>query len=171
MEISLADFDPVIVAQYAITEQDLQRVTRYVRLLQGEDAPTLADIAVGGYYGTSALLHEVVELRAFLEREPEVLDWHGHAVRQFFHANPNVHANALVVEHRYLQACIEDIFGQRLSLEALVTANVGQRDFELLLASDIPVPIFEPLLTKVQQAELLLERLRSLGPHCSSGRR
>jgi hypothetical protein len=29
--------------------------------------------------------------------------------------------------------------------------------------TDIPVPIFEPLLTEVQQAELLLERLRSLG--------
>ncbi len=171
MEISLADFDPAIVAQYAITEQDLQRVTRYVRLLQGEDAPTLADIAVGGYYGTSALLHEMLELRALLEREPELLNWQGHAVRQFFHANPDVHAKALVVEHRYLQTCIEDIFGQRLSLEALVTANAGQRDFELLLASDIPVPIFEPLLTEVRQAELLLERLRSLGLYRNSGRR
>ncbi|MFB0536033.1 MAG: hypothetical protein ACETWR_13750 [Anaerolineae bacterium] len=118
---------------------------------------------MGGYYGTSALLHEVVELRALLEREPELLNWQGHAVRQFFHANPDVHANALVVEHRYLQACIEDIFGQRLSLGALVTANAGQRDFELLLASDISVPIFEPSLTEVRQAELLLERLRSLG--------
>ena len=163
MEISLADLDPAIVAQYAITEQDLQRVARYVQLLQGEDAPTLADIAVGGYYGTSALLHEVVELRALLEQEPELLDWQGHAVRQFFHANPDAHANALVVEHRYLQACIEGIFGQRLSLTALVTANAGQRDFELLLASDIPVPIFEPSLTEVRQAELLLERLRSFG--------
>ena len=62
MGINLADFDPTIVAQYAITEQDLQQVALYVRLLQGEDAPTLADIAVGGYYGTSTLLHEVVEL-------------------------------------------------------------------------------------------------------------
>jgi hypothetical protein len=161
--INLADFDPTIVAQYAITEQDLQQVALYVRLLQGEDAPTLADIAVGGYYGTSALLHEVVELRALLEREPELLNWQGHAVRQFFHANPDVHANALVVEHRYLQACTENTFGQRLSLEALVTANAGRRDFELLLVSDIPVPIFEPSLAEVQQAELLLERLRSLG--------
>ena len=163
MEISLADFDPTIVAQYAITEQDLQQVALYVRLLQGEDAPTLADMAVGGYYGTSALLHEVVELRALLEREPELLDWQGHTVRQFFHANPAAHANALVVEHRYLQTCIEDAFGQRFSLEALVTANAGQRDFELLLASDIPVPIFETSLAEVQQAEWLLEHLRSLG--------
>jgi hypothetical protein len=131
--------------------------------VQGEDAPTLADMAVGGYYGTSALLHEVVELRALLEREPELLNWQGHAVRQFFHANPDAHANALVVEHRYLQVCIKDVFGQRLSLEALVTANAGQRDFELLLASDIRVPVFEPSLTEVQRAELLLERLRSLG--------
>jgi len=163
VDISLADFDPAIVAQYAITEQDLQRVARYVQLLQGEDAPTLADMAVGGYYGTSALLHEVVELRVLLEREPELLNWQGHAVRQFFHANPDAHANALVVEHRYLQVCIKDVFGQRLSLEALVTANAGQRDFELLLASDIRVPVFEPSLTEVQRAELLLERLRSLG--------
>jgi hypothetical protein len=72
VEVGLADFDPAIVAQYAITEQDLQRVARYVQLLQGEDAPTLADIVVGGYYGTSALLHEVVELRALLERESTI---------------------------------------------------------------------------------------------------
>ena len=83
MEISLAAFDAAIVAQYTITEQDLQRVARYVQLLQGEDASTLADIAGGGYYGPSALLHEVVELRALLEREPELLQKTRFQVGQF----------------------------------------------------------------------------------------
>lgn len=51
----LADFDPQVVAEYDITEEDLDRVVRYLRLLQGPDAPTLADIAIGGYYGTAVL--------------------------------------------------------------------------------------------------------------------
>jgi len=60
--LTLAGFDPGVVAEYGITADDLRRVERYLRLLQGPDAPALADIAIGGYYGTAALLHEVVEL-------------------------------------------------------------------------------------------------------------
>ncbi len=65
--ISLADFDQAIIEKHGITERKLERVSRYVRLLQGDEAPTLRDIAVGGYYGSSALLHEVVELDILLE--------------------------------------------------------------------------------------------------------
>ena len=72
--ITLADFDSRVVTEYHITEQTLEQVIRYVCLLQGEDAPTLRDIAVGSYYGTSALLHEVVELDILLERNPKLLE-------------------------------------------------------------------------------------------------
>lgn len=47
--IKLSDFDPEIIAKYDIVEEDLDRVIRYLRLLQGPDAPTLEDIAIGGY--------------------------------------------------------------------------------------------------------------------------
>jgi len=87
MAVSLANFDPQVVAEYNITADDLRRVEHYLRLLQGPDAPALKDIAVGGYYGTSALLHEVVELDILLEwanttmRDFDLLaesDWSGH---------------------------------------------------------------------------------------------
>ena len=72
-QLSLADFDPQVVAEYGVTADDLRRVERYLRLLQGPDAPAMRDIAGGGYYGTAALLHEVVELDILLERGPELL--------------------------------------------------------------------------------------------------
>ena len=62
MAVSLADFDPQVVIEYGITAETLDRVVCYLRLLQGPGAPALADISIGGYYGTAALLHEVVEL-------------------------------------------------------------------------------------------------------------
>jgi hypothetical protein len=160
--ISLADFDPTIVAQYAITEQDLQRVIRYVRLLQGEGAPTLADIAVGGYYGTSALLHEVVELRALLEREPGLLQKTRFQVARFFYANIDAHAHALAVEYQYLGDKIVSVFGERMPLGVLVKANAQQRDFEILLEHDIPVPLFDPTEAEIARAAALLGRLRDL---------
>lgn len=163
MEISLADFDPAVVAQYAITEQDLQQVTRYVRLLQGEDAPTLADIAVGGYYGTSALLHEVVELRAFLGREPGLLQKTRFQVAQFFYANIDAHAQALAAEYQYLGDKIAIVFGERMPLGALMKANSQQRDFEILAEHDIPVPLFEPTEAETALAAALLNQLRDLG--------
>ena len=163
MEISLADFDPATVAQYAITEQDLQRVARYVQLLQGEDAPTLADIAVGGYYGTSALLHEVVELRALLEREPALLQKTRFQAGQFFYANLDAHAQALAAEYQYLGDKIASVFGERMPLGALVKANAQQRDLEILAEHDIPVPLFDPTEAETARAAALLSRLRDLG--------
>jgi hypothetical protein len=63
----LADFDPEAIEQHNITAQDVESAYRYVALLQGTDSQTYADIAGGCYYGTSALLHEVIELRILLE--------------------------------------------------------------------------------------------------------
>lgn len=163
MEISLADFDPAIVAQYAITEQDLQQVARYVRLLQGEDAPTLADMAVGGYYGTGALLHEVVELRALLERDPGLLQKTRFQASRFFYANLDAHAQALAAEYQYLGDKVASVFGERIPLGALVKANAQQRDFEILVEHDIPVPLFDPTEAETARAAALLSRLRGLG--------
>ena len=64
--IALSDFDPVIVEGYGITEEKLAQVVRYVQLLQGKDAPTLHDVAVGGYYGTSTCNSK---LNGFLDKK------------------------------------------------------------------------------------------------------
>ncbi len=82
--IRLADFDPEVVADYAITEKYLDRVARYLRLLQSSDALALKDVALGGYYGTSALLHKVVELDILLEQEPGLLEMDQNAILDFW---------------------------------------------------------------------------------------
>lgn len=95
MAVDLADFDPQVVAEYDITEDDLRRVEHYLRLLRGSDAPALKDIAVGGYYGTSALLHEVVELDILLKREPRLLEMNRDDALVFWCFNEDAHARAL----------------------------------------------------------------------------
>ena len=65
----MADFDSEAIEQHNVTAWDVENARRYVVLLQGTDSKTYADIAAGCYYGTSALLHEVVELRVLLERD------------------------------------------------------------------------------------------------------
>lgn len=161
--ITLADFDPQIVAEYHITERTLERVIRYVRLLQGEDAPTLQDIAVGGYYGTSALLHEVVELDILLARDPKLLEMGQDEVLTFFHAHEDAHAQALSEEYIYLQRVIRQVFGQRVSLGAMVVANALWDDFYILVESDIALPLLMPEDEEITRASALLDELRSLG--------
>jgi hypothetical protein len=161
--IVLADFDPQIVAEYHITEQTLEQVIHYVHLLQGEDAPTLQDIVVGGYYGTSALLHEVVELDILLERDPKLLEMGQDEALAFFHAHEDVHAQALSAEYTYLQRVIGQVFGQRISIGALVVANALWDDFYILAESGIALPLFMPEDEEITRASALLDELRSLG--------
>ncbi len=161
--LSLADFDPRVVAEYDITDEDLEQVARYLRLLQGLDAPTLEDIAIGGYYGTAALLHEVVELRVLLARDRRLLRRSPALVKRFFLDNPEAHALALAVEHIYLREVIARLFKQDTALGALILANAGRWDFYVLAESNILVPLFEPTGDEVVQAKFCLLRLRQLG--------
>lgn len=161
--ITLADIDPQVVAEHHITERTLERVIRYVRLLQGEDAPTLRDIAVGGYYGTSALLHEVVELDILLERDPELLEMGQDEALAFFRVHEDAHAQALSEEYTYLQRVIRQVFGQRISIGALVVANALWDDFYILVESGIALLLFRPEDEEITRASALLDELRSLG--------
>lgn len=170
--IALADFDPVIVERYGITEETLAQVVRYVQLLQGENAPTLDDIIVGGYYGTSALLHEIVELEVLLAREPGLLQFDRAAAIRFFRANLDAHVRALTEEYVYLQATIERLFGEQVGLGALVMANADQPDFEFLVESPVHVPIFKPTASELACADTLVKQMRALGremPKCGQG--
>jgi hypothetical protein len=122
----------------------------------------LRDITAGCYYGTSALLHEVIELRILLERAPHLLYWSKEMVREFLRANKDAHVRALVVEYPYLQQKVQDAFAEKISLGALVLANAGLDDFWFLAESELPLPIFWPSDEEVRRATSLLVKLRGL---------
>ncbi len=158
--MSLADFDPRVVAEYDITEEDLDQVVRYLRLLQGLDAPTLEDIAIGGYYGTAALLHEVVELDILLKREPGLLEMDEESVLDFWHTNEDAHITTLVAEYTYLQRRIRQVLGEEVSIGALLWSNADEHDFAMLASSDWPGRLRVPDAAEVDRAQRLLECLK-----------
>ncbi len=161
--IGLEDFDPHVIAEYRITEEDLERVIRYLRLLQGKDSLTLQDIAVGGYYGTSAFLHEVIELRVLLGREANLLEKSQAEASRFFFENLDAHAQGLAAEYSYLREKIKTLWGEDVSVGALVLSNATPDDLYLLVESAIPLPVFEPTELEISWAKRLIIRLRELG--------
>lgn len=160
--IQSANFDPQVIAEYSITEDDLDQVTRYLRLLQGPDALALEDIALGGYYGTAALLHEVVELRILLEREPRLLSLKRRQARAFWHLNTDAHVAALVAEYTYLQRQIRQVIGEEVETSALLRANTTRRDFDLLAESDWSGRLRIPDTAEVERARQLLSHLKEV---------
>jgi len=159
----LARFDDKALAQHRITPADIEQVRQYATLLQGPDSPTLADIAAGCPYGTSALLHEVTELRLLLRRDPHLLARSRQQVSAFLHANKDAHVQALATEYRYLQDQIRRRLGAEIAIGALVKANTSQVDFDLLFESDLARPILFPARSEIEQARGLLERLKRVG--------
>ena len=160
--LTLADFDPGVVAEYGITAEDLRRVERYLRLLQGPDAPALADIAIGGHYGTAALLHEVVELRVLLKREPRLLHWSRSSARSCLNLHKDAHLAALVAEYTYLRRQIGQVLGEQVEMGALLQANTTMRDFNMLAESDWPGRLLYPDAVAVDRARQLLDRLKRI---------
>jgi len=158
----LADFDPEIVADYSITGEDLDRVVYYLRVLQGPDALALDDVAQGGYYGTAALLHEVVELRILLGRKPGLLKMDRDTILAFWHINEDAHASALACEYGYLRDVIQRLFNVTVGIGALIVANASDWDLELLAESNVEIPLFKPDDKRVRQAADLLGRLRAM---------
>jgi len=161
-QLALTDFDPRIVAEYNITANDLWRVERYLRLLQGPGAPALTDVAVGGYYGTAALLHEIVELDILLEREPGLLDLNRKQARAFWIRNNDAHVTALVTEYTYLQRQIREMIGEEVEIGALLCVNSTVRDFDMLAESEWPGRLRVPDATEVERVWQLLARLKEV---------
>lgn len=160
--LALTLFDPQVIAEYGVTANDLRQVERYLRLLQGPEAPTLADIAIGGYYGTAALLHEVVELRTLLKQEPRLLHWSGSSVRSFLKLHEDAHLAALVAEYTYLQRQIGQVLSEQVEMGALLRANTTMRDFNMLAESDWPGRLLYPDAMAVDRARQLLDRLKRI---------
>jgi hypothetical protein len=158
----LADFDPEAIEQHNVTAQDIENAYRYVALLQGADSQTYADIARGCHYGTSALLHEVIELRILLKRDRWLLRRPRQWIRKFLQDNEDAHVEALKVEYVYLQQKAKETLGQEIDLGALLKANTISLDYQLLVESGLQRPIFEPTEVEIDQAAELLARLREV---------
>lgn len=163
--IKLTDFDPQPIVEYAITNNDLANIYLYLRSMQAHLFPgTWGDICLGGYYGTSALLHEVVELRILLSRDPYLLTRSDAEIKVFARQGNNheAHVRGLEAEYHYLQGIILRLFNQRVDIGALVQANSKRRgDWHDLFDTDLP--FFEPTPKEVHEAETLLARLRTRG--------
>jgi hypothetical protein len=162
----LADFDPEAIEQHNVTTRDIENAYRYVALLQGTDSQTYADIAGGCYYGTSALLHEVIELRVLLKRNRWLLRRPGQWIKKFLENNADAHVEGLKAEYVYLQRVIEKRLGERVGLSALVLTNTTRFDYNRLLESDLPLPLLKPTAEEVSKAGELLLRLKKL---CKEG--
>jgi hypothetical protein len=162
---TLESFDQEAVSQYNITRQDLENVGRYVMALQGHLSPnTLDDIALGGYYGTSALLHEVVELRLLLKRDPALLRRSATDIKRFATspANYDAHLRAMEAEYRYLQSAIKRLFDRYIDMGALVKAN-ARRPFDWDSLFDTDLSFHKPQKEDIVEAEELLFQLKEAG--------
>lgn len=147
----LSDFDQQVIQKWRITTRDLENVQRYVAKLQKHlTHSSLDDIAVGGIYGTRALLHEVVELRILLERDPDLLRRSHAEVVTFFEANRDAHLAGLTEEYLYLWRQVHRHFNVWCNIGALVWAN-SPLVFEELFETDLP--FHYPNEAEVRQAE------------------
>jgi hypothetical protein len=164
----LADFDREALAEYDVTHQEIENARRYVVILQGSHSQTYADIAAGCYYGTSALLHEVVELRVLLNRDRWLLRRSGQRIKKFLENNADAHVEGLKAEYVYLQRVIRERLGEQIGLSALARTNTTRFDYNRLLESDLPLPFLRPTAEEVSRAGELLSRLKKL---CEEGSR
>ncbi len=162
-----ANFDREAIERHGITLQDIENARRYVVILQGTDSRTYADIAGGCYYGTSALLHEVIEVRILLERDRWLLFRSHQRVKRFLRDNEDAHVEALKVEYPYLQRKIVEELGEKVELGDLTIANTRRLDYERLVESDLQLPIFPPTQLGIRRAVVLLDRLKK----CDCSRR
>lgn len=154
--IPLAEFDPKILTEHDVTEAELNQIVRYLRLLQGPNALALEKITVGGYYGTAALLHELVEFDILLEREPRLLEMDRNTILDFWHSNEDAHATALASEYKYLRDVIQRLLSMTVDLGALIVANASEQDFDILAESNIEAPLFKPDDEQVKEAKKCL---------------
>ena len=150
----------MIVQIWRITSADLERVRQYVAKLQGHLPRTTGDdIETGGVYGTSALLHEVVELRILLNRDPYLLRRSPMDVQSFFSRNRVAHLRGLTEEYLYLQRQIHRYFEVWCDIGALVKANTPRAWDDLF---DPDLRFVAPTPHAVSEAVAWLARLKEV---------
>lgn len=158
----LARLDPIGLNRYQITEEDVRMVEKYIAIIQKDiGAPTTWQelIQYGGPYGTSILIHEVVEIRELRARGFEPLRLRTRPLRMLLRQNIDAHIIALYEEHLYLQEVLSRLFGHKFEVATLVKANSNdERDLQLLLESDVGIYLLEE--DRVEAARQALARLK-----------
>jgi hypothetical protein len=116
-------------------------------------------IRYGGPYGTSILIHEIVEIRALQAKGLQPLRQKTRALRQMLALNVDAHVLAVYEEHRYLQEAISRLFGRSFEVATLVKANRNDEvDLQLFLESTIGVFLLEE--NRVHEAQVQLAALK-----------
>lgn len=133
----LVRLEPVGLNRYRITKADIQTVEKYLSIIQkgvkgGSTWPEA--VQYGGPYGTSIIIHEVIEIRWLRSRGFEPLRLRTQALRNLVVENIEAHVVATYEEHLYLQEVISQLFSQKFEVATLIRANRGdEADLQLLL--------------------------------------
>lgn len=157
----LARFDPVGLERYGITADGLQRVEKYIRILQAGLGETVWDEAVqiGGPYGTSILIHEIVEIRALQQAGIDPYRYSQKELARVLADHLPAHVLAIYEEHLYLQEVLLRQYGCRFEVATLVKANrADDTDLNYFLESGIGVFLLEQ--DRVEETKMYLERLK-----------
>ncbi len=157
----LARFDAIGLNRYGITAKDLDAVERYIRTLQSILPTNVWDAAVriGGEYGTSIIIHEVVQIRGLTRAGIQPLRYSRLALATILSEHLDVHAEAVYEEHLYLQDVLLRKYGARFEVATLVRANrADDKDLNVFRDSDIGVFLFEE--ERVEEARRALARLK-----------
>jgi hypothetical protein len=158
----LTQFDPIGINRYHITARDLEEVEKYIRILQSPvfQATVWDDaICIGGEYGTSIIIHEVVQIRGLRRIGIDPLQLERAELQKALAEHIEVHAIAVYEEHLYLQEVLVRMYGQRFEVATLVRANrEDERDLSYFRDSDIGLFFFEE--DRVEEVREWLCRLR-----------
>jgi hypothetical protein len=158
----LARLEPIGVRRYRITEKDVREVEQYLGIIQKgvKGGSTWQEVVqYGGPYGTSIIIHEVVQIAQLRGKGINPLKLRTRALRRAVSLNMEAHAIATHEEHFYLQEVIERLFGQRFEVATLIRANRGdETDLELFLESGVGVYRLEE--ERIEEAAQVIERLK-----------
>lgn len=157
----LERLDPIGIARYQISVNDLKKVERYVNVLQSSLAANVWDEATSivGEYGTSIIIHEITEFRGLVRNGIQPLRENRRSLQRILNLHVDVHVFAVYEEHLYLQEALIRKYGQRFEVATLIRANqLDDRDLNLLLESQIGIFLFEA--ARVSEARQTIERLK-----------
>lgn len=111
------------------------------------------------YYGTSILIHEIVEIRMLTALGLDLLRQNTRSLRRLLAQHVEAHVTALYEEHRYLQEAIDRLYGQTFEIATLVKANRNDEiDLQLFLESDVGVFLLEE--DRISEARQALARVK-----------
>jgi hypothetical protein len=156
----LDHFDAYGLEQYDIGPTDLEMVHQYITILQAGFPETVWDesLRTGGIYGTSILIHEIVEIRGLFRAGIDPFTLTARELARCLEVVPDAHVQGLWHEHLYLRTAIRCRYGQVFEVATLMQANeVGRLDVERFWESDVGVYLLEK--DRIAAARAILEEL------------